>query len=209
MLDFHAYRVILTRPRVPRVVRWPRWSRRPDLIDRCSGRVPRVKKGTHAIDLHGIGRRTTAIFGRIVQVPERTPPPTRQFWHQLVWSNTCVSSATMRHVPEARVPPPRGPVSASLFRYLLDLELERANRLRYCVSLVCLTPDLEDSEHDLGLTRNITRAALRQLRRTDLGTTLSRGVVGLLLVDTDPRTGPRTPACRRGGASFEGDRSCR
>ena len=93
----------------------------------------------------------------------------------------------MRHLPEARLPPPRGPVSASLFRYLLDLELERANRLRYCVSLVCLTPDLEDSEDDLGLTRTITRAALRQLRRTDLGTTLSRGVVGLLLVDTDPR----------------------
>ena len=93
----------------------------------------------------------------------------------------------MRHLPEARVPPPRGPVSASLFRYLLDLELERANRLRYCVSLVCLTPDLEDSEDDLGLTRTIARAALRQLRRTDLGTTLSRSVVGLLLVDTDPR----------------------
>jgi hypothetical protein len=93
----------------------------------------------------------------------------------------------MRDLTETRVPPRGAPVSASLFRYLLDLELERASRLRYCVSLVCLTPDLENSENDPGLTRTIARAALRQLRRTDLGTTLSRGVVGLLLVDTDPR----------------------
>jgi GGDEF domain-containing protein len=68
----------------------------------------------------------------------------------------------------------------------LDLEIEKANRLRYCVSLVCLTPDLDTPEADPDLTRAIARIALRQLRRTDLATTLSRGVVGLLLLDTEP-----------------------
>ena len=34
-------------------------------------------------------------------------------------------------------------VPEELFRYLLDLEVEKAARLRYCVSVLCLSPDLE------------------------------------------------------------------
>jgi GGDEF domain-containing protein len=54
------------------------------------------------------------------------------------------------------------------------------------VSLVCLTPDLTVTQVDPDLTRAIARTVLRQLRRTDLATTLSADVVGLLLVDTGP-----------------------
>ena len=92
----------------------------------------------------------------------------------------------MRELTENRLPPRGAPIPERLFRYLLDLEIEKANRLRYCVSLVCLTPDLDAAEADPDLTRAIARIALRQLRRTDLVTTLSHEVVGLLLVDTEP-----------------------
>ncbi len=84
-------------------------------------------------------------------------------------------------------PPARGaPLPEQFFRYLLDLEIEKANRLRYCVSLVCLTPDLTGPRADPELTRAIARMVLRQLRSTDVATTLSPDVVGLLLVDTEP-----------------------
>jgi hypothetical protein len=92
----------------------------------------------------------------------------------------------MRDHVLSRLPPLGTPLPERLFRYLLDLEIEKANRLRYCVSLVCLTPDLEVPQPNPDLTRAIARIALRQLRSTDLATTLSREVVALLLVDTEP-----------------------
>jgi hypothetical protein len=92
----------------------------------------------------------------------------------------------MRHLTESRLPPPGLPVPEQLFRYLLDLEIEKANRLRYCVSLVCLTPDVRAPQPDPELTRTIARTVLRQVRRTDLASMLSPDVVGLLLVDTEP-----------------------
>ena len=93
----------------------------------------------------------------------------------------------MRDPLKFRVPIRGALVPRSLFRYLLDLEIEKANRLRYCVSLVCLRPDVKTPEADPELTRAIAQMALRQLRSTDLGTTLYRNVVALLLIDTDPR----------------------
>jgi hypothetical protein len=92
----------------------------------------------------------------------------------------------MIDIAESRFPPRGTPIPKRLFRYLLDLEIEKADRLRYCVSLVCLTPDLSAAHADPQLTRAIARTVLRQLRRTDLATTLSPDVVGLLLVDTEP-----------------------
>jgi hypothetical protein len=97
------------------------------------------------------------------------------------------SSAVMRDLPRFRVPSAGALLPHSLFRYLLDLEIDKANRLRYCVSLVCLTPDVETPESDPGLARAIAQMALRQLRSTDVATTLPRDVIALLLIDTDPR----------------------
>lgn len=93
----------------------------------------------------------------------------------------------MRDLPGFRVPNRGALVPPSLFRYLLDLEIQKANRLRYCVSLVCLRPDVRAPEADPELARAIAQMALRQLRSTDLATTLHRDVVALLLIDTDPR----------------------
>ena len=93
----------------------------------------------------------------------------------------------MRDLPRFRVPSAGALLPRSLFRYLLDLEIDKANRLRYCVSLVCLRPDVKAPESDPGLARAIAQMALRQLRSTDVATTLPRDVIALLLIDTDPR----------------------
>lgn len=87
---------------------------------------------------------------------------------------------------ENRLPHWGVPIPERLFRYLLDLEIEKANRLRYCVSLICLTPDVLEPQANPDLTRAIARIAIRQLRRIDLAATLSPDVVALLLVDTEP-----------------------
>jgi hypothetical protein len=81
----------------------------------------------------------------------------------------------------------RGPVPERLFRYLLDLEVEKALRLRYTVSLLCLAPDVAGpAARDIA--RHIARIAGRHLRQTDVATTLSGTTVGLLLVGADPCT---------------------
>jgi len=96
--------------------------------------------------------------------------------------------APMIDLAGSRYSPWGTPLPERLFQYLLDLEIEKANRLRYCVSLICLTPDADTPRVDPRLIRDIARFALRRLRRTDLATMLSREVVGLLLVDAEPRT---------------------
>lgn len=92
----------------------------------------------------------------------------------------------MREETLDRLPSRGAPLPERLFHYLLDLEIQRANRLRYCLSLVCLKPDLDVPQGSADLTRAIARIALRHLRSTDLATTLSRETVALLLVDTEP-----------------------
>ena len=94
--------------------------------------------------------------------------------------------SAVRDLAAIRLPPRVAPLPERLFRYLLDLEIDRANRLRYCLSVVCLTPDSAHSQPDPELTRAIARIVLNQLRRTDVGSTLAPDVVCLLLVDTEP-----------------------
>ncbi len=80
------------------------------------------------------------------------------------------------------------PVPGRLFRYLLDREIEKAVRLRYRVSLMCLTPDVSAGPGRGRLVRHIARVAARQLRRTDVATVLSDSAVGVLLLDAEPCT---------------------
>jgi hypothetical protein len=82
------------------------------------------------------------------------------------------------------------PISEHLFRYVTALEVEKALRLRYSISLVCLSPDLDIQSTDPSLAKQIARMAGQQLRRTDVVTTLRGGTVGLLLVDADPHALP-------------------
>jgi GGDEF domain-containing protein len=84
---------------------------------------------------------------------------------------------------------PSNLVPEDLFRLLLHLEIQKAVRLQYCVSVICLTPDLPGSAVDPAVPTRIAEATLRQLRGTDVATILSIGPsVGLLLIDADTRT---------------------
>jgi hypothetical protein len=74
-----------------------------------------------------------------------------------------------------------------VFRLVLALEVEKAARLRYYVSLVRLAADVPGSEIEPTAGEQIARTALHQLRRTDVGTVFADGTVALLLVDADPR----------------------
>ena len=69
---------------------------------------------------------------------------------------------------------------------LKNPKAQKALRLRYCVSLLSLAPDVESGPAIWSVTRHIASLALRQIRRTDVATTFSHGAVGLLLVDADP-----------------------
>ena len=81
--------------------------------------------------------------------------------------------------------PVAGPVPERVFRYLVDLEVEKALRLRYCVSLLAIAPDIRRGPGTWDVTRQIAALAIRRIRRTDAATTFSDGTVGLLLVDAD------------------------
>ena len=79
----------------------------------------------------------------------------------------------------------------NLFRFLLDLEVQRALRLQYPISVVCIAADLRPQEVDPSFTRRVARMVLRQIRATDVVTMLSQASIGLLLVDADTGALPR------------------
>jgi hypothetical protein len=99
------------------------------------------------------------------------------------------------------------PIPEAFFRYLLDLEVEKAARLRYRVSVVCLVPDLPSGLYGQvpvrELSEHIARIALGHLRRTDSATTFPDGSVGFLLIDADPRVLSRIVG-RAGGVALGG-----
>jgi len=82
-------------------------------------------------------------------------------------------------------------VEEDLFRFLLDLEIQKAIRLQYCFSVVCMTPDLRPDEVHLAFMKRVAEMATRQLRATDAVTTFSSSSIGLLLIDADIRSLPR------------------
>ena len=93
----------------------------------------------------------------------------------------------MNHQRGAAAGELRNLVHERLFRYLLDLEVQKALRLQYCLSLICLTPDRLPGETEVSLTRRIAKMVVGRLRRTDIGATLSPGAVALMLIDAEPR----------------------
>jgi hypothetical protein len=72
-----------------------------------------------------------------------------------------------------------------LFRYLLDLEVVKAQRLQYCVSVICLGPDLSATEASRLSMPHVLSAILRRTRATDVVTQLADGPLAALLVDAE------------------------
>lgn len=82
-------------------------------------------------------------------------------------------------------------VEENLFKFLLDLEVQKATRLQYCLSVVCMTPDLRAGEADGPLTKHLAGLVARQLRATDIVTTFTSPSLGLLLIDAEIQNLPR------------------
>ncbi|HEV8586835.1 MAG TPA: hypothetical protein VGT02_17880 [Methylomirabilota bacterium] len=75
-----------------------------------------------------------------------------------------------------------------LFRYLLDFEVPKAQRLQYCVSVVCLGSDLPTPEAaDLSQT-HVLDTILLHTRMTDAITALPGAAFAVLLIDAETET---------------------
>lgn len=77
-----------------------------------------------------------------------------------------------------------------LFTFLLNLEVHKATRLQYCVSVFCLTPNLPAREVAPTLLNRLAQAAICHLRTTDVVASFPPSCVALLLVDAETRTLP-------------------
>jgi hypothetical protein len=84
----------------------------------------------------------------------------------------------------ASVPwPPRGgacTVDESLFRLLVDAEMHKAQRLRYCISVVCVAVDAA-----IGELSSMLELFRQQLRATDVVTTWAADSLAVLLIDAE------------------------
>jgi hypothetical protein len=81
-------------------------------------------------------------------------------------------------------------VEEDLFRFLVDLEIRKAGRLHYCVSVVCMTPHGIEGRDESDFVRRAAAAASRAFRATDIVSTLSPSLVCTLLVNAETRDLP-------------------
>jgi hypothetical protein len=76
-------------------------------------------------------------------------------------------------------------VDEPLFRYLVDLEVVKAQRLSYCFSVICVAPDLPLPHAGAMSEPHVFAAVLRCTRATDNVTRLADGAFAILAIDAD------------------------
>ena len=76
-------------------------------------------------------------------------------------------------------------VDDSLFRFLVDLEVQKAQRLRYCFSIVCLGFDAVPAETREPSPSAFAEIATRYIRATDSVAPWAPASLALLLVDAE------------------------
>ena len=74
-------------------------------------------------------------------------------------------------------------VDAALFRVLLDLELLKAQRLRYCLCVVCLKGAFASEAQTSWLS--LAHLVAHRIRATDIAVAQGRDAAALLLIDAD------------------------
>ena len=89
--------------------------------------------------------------------------------------------------PRGNTLDPQNFVEERLFAFLLHHEVQKATRLQYPLSILCLSPDLHPSEATLALTTQLAREATRYIRTTDAGSVLPPSCLALLLIDAEAR----------------------
>src|SRR5262245_29807131 len=76
-------------------------------------------------------------------------------------------------------------VDESVFRFLVDFEIQKAQRLRYSVSIVCLTASSSSPGSGEVALSSLAEALTSCVRGTDALVVGSRGVLCILLVDAE------------------------
>ena len=76
-------------------------------------------------------------------------------------------------------------VDDALFRLLLELEIHKAQRLRYTISIVCLTMERSGTGNGQAAGTSIAESIAIRLRGTDVVAMRAEGLVLCLLVDAD------------------------
>ncbi len=75
-------------------------------------------------------------------------------------------------------------VDESLFRFLIDFEIQKAQRLRYSVSIVCFAFE-SGADNGEGFASTLAESVTRHLRGTDAVAPWTQGWLALLLVDAE------------------------
>jgi len=104
-------------------------------------------------------------------------------------------------------------VEAGFFPQLLYLETQKALRLRYSISVLCVSvSEGHQGKDPPPTTEYIAQEMIRRLRATDVATLLSPSTVGILLVDAEIQSVSKvfdraTETLRNHPVSFEGRES--
>jgi hypothetical protein len=114
-------------------------------------------------------------------------------------ARACHAAMNDAHASYQRPPgEPRRIVDEPLFRFLIDFEVQKAQRLRYCISVICVSPD---AAGDLLPRPPILEATVRLTRTTDAVASLSDSSLAMLLINADTTSLPAILA--RLNAEFE------
>jgi hypothetical protein len=76
-------------------------------------------------------------------------------------------------------------VDELMFRFLVDFEIQKAQRLRYSVSLVCFAVESESPGNGGTWRASVADALARYLRSTDAVALSTQGWLSMLLVDAE------------------------
>lgn len=76
-------------------------------------------------------------------------------------------------------------VDESLFRFLVDFEIQKAQRLRYSVAIVCFAFEPADAGNGEAFASTLAESVTRHLRGTDAVAPWTQGWLALLLVDAE------------------------
>jgi hypothetical protein len=103
-------------------------------------------------------------------------------------------------------------VDESLFRFLVDLEIQKAQRLRYSVSLICFAVEPVSAGNGEASPSSLAESVTRCIRGTDAVAPWAQGWLALLLIDAEPTHLPlilarlaarlETAAWSAGGSSY-------
>lgn len=76
-------------------------------------------------------------------------------------------------------------VDESLFRFLVDFEINKAKRLRYSVALVCFAGERPSAGNGKASPSSLAETVTQYVRSTDAVAAWAQGWLGLLLIDAE------------------------